>query len=470
MPVLSRVPITILGAGVAGLSASYHFGHERCVVFERRPGVGGHARSERQFGFTFDQGPHVSFTKHAYVRELFERSTGGELGEFDVRTRNYFRGDWINHPAQVHLGQLPEPLRSRCCREMLELAGCPDSPTPTSPEHQQPVDYRQWLQAAFGSTFAETFPEAYTRKYWTTEAANLTVDWLASRMMRPTREQIEAGMRRGALQSLHYITRVRYPDRGGFQSFLAELARGVRLQPGKEVAAIDLAARRVWFADGDRHDYERLLSTLPLNDFISRCHDVPDSVREAAAALACSQLLLVNVCADHAARIDGHWFYVYDEDKSSTRIHHAERLAAANAPPRHTAIQVEVYFGRDRPFPGRPEDIATKVTRELVEMGFLDEGTLARGQVHVFWRWAPYANVIFTHERRAALHAIFSWLEQFGLRRDADDLEPMTIWDAAAPTGNSRGRLMLAGRFAQWKYFWTDDCVLRGRQLAEADL
>jgi hypothetical protein len=27
---------------------------------------------------------------------------------------------------------------------------------------------------------------------------------------------------------------------------------------------------------------------------------------------------------------------------------------------------------------------------------------------------------------------------------------------------------MLAGRFAQWKYFWTDDCVLRGRQLAEA--
>ncbi len=40
-------PITILGAGIAGLSASYHFGHERCVVFDQRPAYGGHTRSER---------------------------------------------------------------------------------------------------------------------------------------------------------------------------------------------------------------------------------------------------------------------------------------------------------------------------------------------------------------------------------------------------------------------------------------
>jgi hypothetical protein len=25
---------------------------------------------------------------------------------------------------------------------------------------------------------------------------------------------------------------------------------------------------------------------------------------------------------------------------------------------------------------------------------------------------------------------------------------------------------MLAGRYAQWKYYWTDDCVLRGADVA----
>ncbi|MBL8516651.1 MAG: NAD(P)-binding protein [Betaproteobacteria bacterium] len=33
----------ILGAGVAGLSCSYHIGHERCLILEARPHWGGHA-------------------------------------------------------------------------------------------------------------------------------------------------------------------------------------------------------------------------------------------------------------------------------------------------------------------------------------------------------------------------------------------------------------------------------------------
>ena len=27
--------------------------------------------------------------------------------------------------------------------------------------------------------------------------------------------------------------------------------------------------------------------------------------------------------------------------------------------------------------------------------------------------------------------------------------------------------LALAGRFGQWKYYWTDDCVLRGKKLSD---
>jgi protoporphyrinogen oxidase len=456
---MTSTPITILGAGIAGLSASYHFGHERCVVFEQRPAYGGHTRSERLFGFTFDQGPHVSFTKHAYVRELFDRSVGGEFLEFDVRTRNYFHGAWIDHPAQVHLWQVPEPLRSACYRELLAAA--------ESNESQRPAHYGQWLQQAFGPTFAETFPAAYTRKYWTVDAAELSCDWLGQRVHRPKREEVEAGMQPETLQGLHYITRVRYPQQGGYDLFLAELARDVRLEAAREVASIDLSTRRLWFANGTHHDFERLVSTLPLDSFIARCQDVPSAVREAALALDCSQLLMVNVCAPHPAPLDGNWFYVYDEDKWSTRVHLSERLSPQNAVAGHTAIQVEVYFGRRRQLEVSPDAIAAEVAQELVEMGFLDGDVLSRGQAQIYWRWAPHANVMFTHSRRDALDTIFQYLEQFGLAREPDDLEPARDW--STPSAAASGSLMLSGRFAQWKYFWTDDCVLRGRQLAGTD-
>ena len=33
--------------------------------------------------------------------------------------------------------------------------------------------------------------------------------------------------------------------------------------------------------------------------------------------------------------------------------------------------------------------------------------------------------------------------------------------------GNALGSLIMAGRFGQWKYFWSDDCVLRGKYISE---
>jgi protoporphyrinogen oxidase len=231
------------------------------------------------------------------------------------------------------------------------------------------------------------------------------------------------------------------------------------------VASIDLAARRLWFVDGTSHDFERLISTLPLDAFVNRCQNVPNAVREAVMALDCSQLLLVNVCAPHPARIDGHWFYVYDEDKWSTRVNLSERLSPHNALAGSTAVQVEAYFGRRRPFPGNPDRIASEVVDELVKMGFVEGDAAARGEVQFFWRWVPHANIVFTHPRREAMDSVFSWLEKFGLLREADDLDAATNWSSA---NGCAGKLMMAGRFAQWKYFWTDDCVLRGRQLAGA--
>lgn len=445
--------ITILGAGLAGLSCSYHLGHENCILFERNSYAGGHSYSHHRDGFVWDEGPHVSFTKHPYVRDLFEESVQGELLEYPVQVSNYFQGAWIPHPAQSNLYAVPEPYRSACLDDFLKTRNAVAA-------DQVPANYAEWLQQAFGDTFAATFPTPYTRKYWTCDPRDLATDWVGERVFYPDIETVQNGYRQPPSASTHYISTVRYPSRGGYIAFAAKLRKGARIQFGHAVTRIDLSERLITFANGRQHRYERLINTLPLPELIRLATAVPADVRQAAETLCCSSLLLVNVTANHPARQPYHWLYVYDDDKLSTRINHIELLSPNNAPTGKTGVQVEVYASRYRPFPAGHAEMAQTVVGELQAMGLIDTPE----SVHT--HFTPYANVIFDHPRRTAQDTILSWLEGYGLRREDDDLEPMTEWSQSG--AQPLGPLTLAGRFGQWKYFWSDDCVLRGRALSQS--
>ena len=65
--------------------------------------------------------------------------------------------------------------------------------------------------SSFGDTFAETFPMAYTRKYHTTEARNLTTDWIGPRRDPPRLEEVLASALTPETDDVHYITEFRYP-------------------------------------------------------------------------------------------------------------------------------------------------------------------------------------------------------------------------------------------------------------------
>ena len=89
--------VTILGAGISGLSASFHIGHERCQIYEAKPHYGGHIFSFTRDGFTWDDGPHVLFTDSEYVKQVFAEGVGGEFEERAPEVTNYYQGHWIDH-------------------------------------------------------------------------------------------------------------------------------------------------------------------------------------------------------------------------------------------------------------------------------------------------------------------------------------------------------------------------------------
>lgn len=422
--------VTILGAGLSGLTTSHHVGHDRCVIYEAKPHHGGHVRSITRDGFTWDDGPHVSFTENEHVRTLFAESVNGEFEESEPIVSNYYRGHWIDHPAQSNLYQIPEPLRTQCLESFLASRA-------NDPSHPKPTNYQQWIDQAFGPVFASTFPAAYTRKYWTTEPANLDVDWIGSRVFYPTVDDVQGGYRGPLGRSTYWVKKFRYPSRGGFGAYAEGLAPGARIQYDKALEWIHFGRRKLGFSDGLLTSYDSLVSTLPLPVLIACAEDAPADVRDAAAALRCTNIFLVEVAARHPSPRKDQWVYVYDEDKLTTRISFSDRFSPHNVPSGHTGISVEVYGSAYRPLPTDRSTVANRVQRELVELGLLE--TLD-SVVSVHVRFVPWAQVIFDLNRRAALDVINSFLDRMGVVR--------------------------VGRFAEWGYLMTHDCVIKSRLVA----
>ena len=120
---------------------------------------------------------------------------------------------------------------------------------------------------------------------------------------------------------------------------------------------------------------------------ISLSEDAPTDVRDAAEALRCTNIYLVEVAVRHTSTREDQWVYVYDEDKLSTRISFSDRFSPHNTPPDTSGILVEVYGSPYRPLPTNRHDVARQVERELVEMGLL-EGIDALISTHV--RYVPW--------------------------------------------------------------------------------
>lgn len=427
--------VLVIGAGMAGMAAADRLRSAGApvdvTVLEQRDEIGGHTSSIDRDGFVFDEGPHVSFTSDERVRDVFTAGAG-QVEEFKARITNAFRGRWITHPAQCHLHGLDPDLVTRC---IADLARSLASPPPVH-------TYADWCVAMFGRTFAETFPFAYTRKYWTVEAAEMSTDWVGKRMYPPRLEDVV----RGALVAeqpgdFHYLSTFRYPSRGGYRSFMNAFAREDGVRTSARVVEIDHRARTITCQDGSTAAYDELISTMPLTELIASIvpSQVPGEVREAAGQLLCSSLVLVDVATTRRDLFNHHWFYVYDEEISFARGHFPHMLAPLNAPEGCGAIQVEVYHSKHRPLPCRPQALCDRVVDELLQLGILRSRSDVRWAQH---REVPYANVVFTLDRAPALDTILPWIKEAGI--------------------------VLAGRYGEWAYHWTDDAVRAG--WAAADL
>ena len=329
----------------------------------------------------------------------------------------------------------------------------------TSQKLQNPRNYQEWLENCFGTTFSRFYPEKYTEKYWTVSPKDLTTDWIGPRIPTPDYKSMLSGFVSNRECRPSYITSIRYPSSGGFETFFKPLSKGANIKKA-EVVAVDLKQRSLVMSDKSEYHYGSLINTIPLPEFCRLIKGIPDEIIRAAEKLSCTSSLLVNITGRTKNKIPYHWFYIYDREMLSTRVTQTHLLAENNVSKSLTGIQVEVYESKYKPFKMTHEEIAQRVCREMQKIGAINEIK------SLHYQYISYANIIYDHPRRQAQNLIFEYLSDHGLARESSDLDPLTKWDTCETPPHDK-QLYLAGRYGQWKYYWTDDCILRGKAIAE---
>ncbi len=423
----------VIGGGLAGLAAAQRLRERgaRAELYERNGSLGGHAGSHVTDGFSFDQGPHVSFTRKKEVQDLFAAAVGQEYHTLSAGVYNYWQGHLVWHPPLCNLHGLPVDVVHACVTDFVKAQYEDD---------RRIRNYADWCLKTHGEAFSREFTFRYTRKYWTTDAENLDTDWVAPRIYAPKVAEVVRGALAAQQKNFHYIDHIRYPKRGGFASYLQAFAPSEHNHCNREVTAIDLRRGGIEFADGTDAGFDHLVCAMPLDRFIGLLRDVPPEVAEAAGDLMCTSLTVVNLGID---RPDGFpetdWMYVYDEDIPFARLNFPHRFAPANAPEGCGSIQVEIYHSRWKP--RWVSDPVGATVEGLRKMNLLHPSdTILVSEIEEI----DHANVMFDLNRIRNLGTVREYLDEQGVP--------------------------CCGRYGCWEYYWTDDSVLSGFGAAEAIL
>ncbi|CAN5129784.1 hypothetical protein BH23BAC1_BH23BAC1_30120 [soil metagenome] len=230
--------ITIVGAGISGLSAARFLSHYTEVkILEKSEKVGGLVKCEFVSGNLFHKvGGHVFNAKNKDIFNWFWSQFDQEK-EFIKAKRNakiLIQNKLIGYPIENNLFEFDKEKIKEVIKDLLNI----QKNTSKAPFEYE--NFEEFLKGSFGNTLYNLYFKPYNKKIWNTDLSLVALEWLEGKLPMPDIEEILINNILKGEESEMVHSSFFYPHSGGSQFIANRLSEGLHIKPNYTVNTIEL--------------------------------------------------------------------------------------------------------------------------------------------------------------------------------------------------------------------------------------
>ncbi|MEM7746823.1 MAG: NAD(P)/FAD-dependent oxidoreductase [Pseudomonadota bacterium] len=399
---MSASDVFIIGAGPAGLTASYLLTKQgvSTTVIEADPEyVGGISRTANYKDFKFDIGGHRFFSKSQEVVDLWDEILPQDFIDRPRLSRIYYNGRYFSYPLKAfeafnNLGPVESAM---CVLSYMYKRAFP---------HEKPENFHEWVSNQFGERLFSIFFKTYTEKVWGMPCDEISADWAAQRikgldlysaMANALRNSI-APAKGGATKNGEVIKTLidsfRYPRQGPGMMWdaAAEKTRnqGGQIHMGQALDTMSWDGNaKLWTitakdSDGNTHRYQakHAISSAPITELVSSLW-VSGHAAEATKKLRYRDFLTVALVVEKPDLFPDNWIYIHEPSVKVGRIQNFRSWSPEMVPdPNQSCLGLEYFcFEGDGLWNSSDDKLIELAKKELAQIGLASEEEIIDGCV-----------------------------------------------------------------------------------------
>ncbi len=400
----TKYDIVIIGAGLTGLSTGYflkRFSFNDFIVLEKEEKPGGLCRTEQQGNFLFDYCGHLLHFDSPDMKELAGELLKGNFATHTRKSKIYSCDVFTNYPFQCNLFGLPHNVIIECIESFVyahyvKKSGKNDS------------SFGAWVTSTLGKGIAEHFMLPYNEKLWACDPYQLTTEWMKEYVPLTDLRQLLTGAFSPSTETSGYNAHFNYPAAGGIEELIKTLAITIQdnISLSNEIVQIDPGSKSITLRNGDRINYKKLISTMPLKELIQKSRGVPQEISTKNDFLQCSGVLNINLAIRGMQLPNISWVYFPEKKYVFYRIGFYSSFAPENCLPGTTSLYVEIAYRDSMP---DKQALYNKTIKQLLEIGILSspDEILERCILDI-----PYAYVTYDNNWKHSRYSVHEWLNE----------------------------------------------------------
>lgn len=423
----------IIGAGITGLSAAYHFQEQdlRYLIVDKAQPAG-LCNTVTVEGFFFDISGHVIHHQTTLYEDFVKKIMGANLLSSKRKAYFAFRQHLLPYPFQVYFYELSDREIVNECIQGLEhvIEG---------KVNRIPRNFEEWIIANFGEGISKNFMIPYNRKVWRFPLKKMSLEWVERYVPKPDAAQI-LRLARGidlAKREYGYNPSFFYPKLGGIKAFVDAIKEKLGSQfvssfIESPLQKVDINRKIAILRNGTKIRWNRLISTIPLPNLVSLLNDAPNVIKFYAKSLKFTSLVSINLGVRQEIDTDAHWIYFPESSIPFHRVVIQSNLSPYVSPDLTHSLIVEKSMRSGERF-DRKKEINQTIAYMLKKRLIKSKSAILLAKAN----YIKYAYPIYDTDLYNKRSYLLTFLRNYNVYS--------------------------IGRFGSWKYLSMEDCFMQGR-------